>query len=84
MDSRTIPLLVVGSLALVIGIVVIVFRRRLRDFTVEGERTMFGRKVGDAAARMQSPFWVGVAGGGGVAIGFAMIVSAVGHLAGAW
>jgi hypothetical protein len=75
--NDSLPLIIIGSIALLAGLLVIVFRRQIRDFTVDNEKAIFGRRAGNAAGQLQSPFWVGAAGAIGVVLGAVMLVAGV-------
>lgn len=77
MTSVVLPDLIVGPIALLAGILVFIFRRQIRDQTVSSEKTVLGEKRGGSFGRLQTPFWVGFAGLGGVAIGLLMITGGV-------
>lgn len=74
--------LIVGPIALIVGVVIICFRRPLRDWAAESQAGVFGRRVADTAAKLQSPFWVGFVGAVIVLMGIYMIASAIVTLAG--
>lgn len=57
-----VPDLVFGSIAVVAGIFVFVFRRQLRDRVVSSEKTALGQRRGEALGRLQTTFWAGVTG----------------------
>lgn len=63
----------VGVLALTMGIIAIVARKRLASGIAEGQRTMFGR-AGEKIARQSKPAGLLVAGIGGVLIGVTAII----------
>ncbi|MBN9633611.1 MAG: hypothetical protein J0I18_23935 [Actinobacteria bacterium] len=71
------PNLIIGPIVVIVGILVFIFRRQLRDMTVNAEKTAFGEKPGRALGQLQTPFWAGVAGIGGVAIGILMIIGGI-------
>jgi len=73
--SNAVPLIVIGDVALLGGVLIVIFRRRIRDLTVDEEKTLFGQQVGETAGKVQSPFWVGAAGAGGAVLGVIMIVA---------
>ncbi|MEV7693275.1 hypothetical protein AB0N73_08065 [Microbacterium sp. NPDC089189] len=74
MDASTIiPNLVVGSFTVVLGILAMVFRRRLHATTAAFEHAIFGRRAAERLLRLQKPYWVGLAGFGTVVIGALML-----------
>ncbi|MBZ4488068.1 hypothetical protein LQ938_11680 [Microbacterium sp. cx-55] len=72
-ESTIIPNLVVGSIAVVLGILVMVFRRRLHAATAAIEHAIVGRRGAERLLRLQKPYWVGLAGFGSVMIGALML-----------
>jgi hypothetical protein len=75
-SSTILPNLIVGGIAVLVGLMVIIFRRRIRDATVRFEKNVVGKQAADELAKLQTPFWVGIAGAGGIAIGLLMLASA--------
>jgi hypothetical protein len=65
--------ILVGVLALIMGIIVILARKNLASGIAEGQRTTFGR-AGEKIARQSKPVGVLIAGIGGVLIGITAIV----------
>ena len=59
------PDLIIGPIVVLLGVLVFIFRRQLREMTVTAEKTALGEKPARAMGRLQTPFWVGVAGIGG-------------------
>jgi len=80
--STVLPNLIVGPIALIVGVVVICFRRQLRDWAIESQAGIFGRRVADTAAKLQSPFWVGFVGAAIVLMGIYMVANAIITVAG--
>ncbi|MFF1879810.1 hypothetical protein [Leifsonia sp. NPDC058230] len=75
--GTVLPNLIVGPIALCLGILVFIFRARIRDWTVDSQGAMFGHKTAETAGRLQTPIWVGVAGIFIAAIGVLMIVGGI-------
>ena len=75
--APALPNLIFGLLALSGGIAIVVFRANLYGLTTRGQNRIVGKRVGTAAARRQSPFWIGVAGAWIALMGAAMIGCAV-------
>lgn len=71
--APALPNLVFGTLFLVVGVSAIVHRERIYMAAVRHEKRLFGRGFGELLERLQSPFWVGVAGAGGSLMGVVMI-----------
>lgn len=71
------PNLILGVILLIIGVVVVSQRERIYRATVRAEMRSFGRGLSELLERLQSAFWVGVAGGFGVLMGAVMIGYAV-------
>jgi multisubunit Na+/H+ antiporter MnhG subunit len=69
--------LVIGAVMVVAGIAIVRFRTQIRDFTVNSEKATFGSRAGDAASRLQTPFWVGFSGWVTVVIGIVAITNGV-------
>ncbi|OJV96525.1 MAG: hypothetical protein BGO47_06895 [Microbacterium sp. 67-17] len=67
------PNLVLGVAAIVIGILVIVFRRALHGVISRGQRELVGRRVSGGLERFQSAFWVGFSGACAIGMGVVMI-----------
>ncbi|GAB3584009.1 hypothetical protein GCM10027406_29660 [Leifsonia lichenia] len=74
------PSLIVGPIAIVIGILVFVFRKPIRDSTVDSEGAALGKRAGERLGRLQTSAWVGVAGLGGVLVGVVMVVGGLATL----
>ncbi|MGO4299405.1 hypothetical protein [Leifsonia sp. RAF41] len=75
--GTVLPNLIIGPLVIVIGVLVIVFRRQVRDATVNAEKTAVGDRIGRAAGLLQTPFWVAAAGIIGVLVGILMLIGGV-------
>lgn len=71
--APVLPNLIFGVMVLLIGAIAIWRRKMISESTVRGEKRWFGRHIGELLERLQSPFWVGVAGASGVAMGVVMI-----------
>lgn len=67
------PNLIVGVLAVIMGILTVRHRRRLNDVIYKSQRTMFGRRAADVSAGRQTPLMMGVVGVGIVGIGVLML-----------
>jgi hypothetical protein len=74
--STIVPNFIVGSIAVAIGTLVVIFRRHIRDYTIRFEKNVVGKNATEELAKLQTPFWVGVAGMGGVGIGLTMLAFA--------
>lgn len=71
------PDLIVGPIAIAIGVLVFIFRQTIRDWTVKSESGAVGDRAGDRLGQFQTPFWVGFAGLGGIVVGLTMLVGGV-------
>lgn len=69
--------LVIGPIAIIVGLVCYWLRREIRDATVAYERKRLGDRTADSLSKWQTPFWVGVSAMGFVCIGVVMIVSGI-------
>ena len=67
------PPVLIGPVAIIIGVVAIKYRKGMASGIAEGQRTMFG-KAGELIARQSKPSGVVVAGAGGILIGVVMIL----------
>jgi hypothetical protein len=67
--STIVPNLIVGPVAILMGILVVKYRVKLRNFFVGTERAIYGKKAVDGLGKLQTPFWVGFAGVGFVLLG---------------
>ncbi|WP_194384570.1 hypothetical protein [Microbacterium luteum] len=74
---------IVGSLAMVGGVLIVRHRVHLYEGTRRRQRRLVGRNAAGAFERLQRPFWVGFVGVWFVAIGIAVIVSGVIRIASA-
>jgi hypothetical protein len=75
--NTIVPNLVVGVVAIAGGILIIRFRERIRNATVNGERAALGNKAGDALGKLQTAFWVVFAGAGAICIGGIMLTNGI-------
>jgi len=73
-ENVVLPNLIIGPIAIIVGALVFHFRQKIRDHTVNSEKAALGDRAGDRLGQLQTPFWVGVAGIGGVVVGLVMIV----------
>lgn len=71
--APALPNLIFGLVALVAGAIVVKLRERIYRATTREEKRFFSRGFGELLGRLQSPFWVGVAGVFGVLMGVVMI-----------
>jgi hypothetical protein len=71
--APALPNLIFGPLAVLAGVVIVVFRDCLYRATVRGQEQFLGKSGSAALSRLQSAFWVGAAGVGVVLMGVAMI-----------
>ncbi|MBB2975063.1 hypothetical protein FHX49_000604 [Microbacterium endophyticum] len=73
-DSSTIlPNLIVGCVAVAVGVLIVLFRRSAYRSIVARSKPSFVR-VAERVNRGRGPFWVGFAGAGGVLVGAVMLV----------
>ncbi|KTR78458.1 hypothetical protein NS234_03085 [Microbacterium oxydans] len=70
------PNLIIGLLALVLGMLTIRYRRRLNDAVYKNQKAMFGQRAARASAGRQTPFMMGVVGAGIVLVGLVMLAFA--------
>ncbi len=81
-----VPNMIIGPLVLVSGILIVVFRRQLRDWIVSSEKSALGDDRGNSLGLLQTPFWAGVTGVAIALLGAAMltfgVVSLIQHLGG--
>jgi hypothetical protein len=75
--SIVLPNLIVGPIVVVVGIVVFLFRRQLRDMFLNAEKTVFGEKAARTMGQLQTPFWVGAVGILSAGMGVVTIVGAI-------
>lgn len=75
--APALPNVIYGMVCLVVGVSAIRWRVRIYKATVDGEKRWFGKGFGEFLERLQSPFWVGVAGTGIVLMGIAAICYAI-------
>lgn len=71
--STLFPNLIVGVLAVTMGILTVRHRRRLNDVIYKTQRTMFGRRTADVSAGRQTPLMMGGVGVGMVGVGVLML-----------
>lgn len=60
--STIVPNLVIGPIVIVAGILITVFRVKVRNWSVRGQSAIIGQKRSEAATKLQTPFWIGVVG----------------------
>ncbi|WP_374168959.1 hypothetical protein ABRP18_000645 [Microbacterium sp. WHRI 7836] len=70
------PNLIFGLLAVVLGILIICYRRPLNEAVFKTQRSMFGERIAQASAGRQKPFMMGVVGAWTVLIGLLMLTGA--------
>jgi hypothetical protein len=75
--STIVPNIVVGCVAILLGLFAFRFRRQIRDLTIWGERRALGDTAADKLAKTQTPFWTGFAGIWVVVLGLTMITYGV-------
>ncbi len=75
--STIVPNLVVGLVLIVAGILIAVFRVKVRNWSVRGQSAIIGQKRSEAAAKLQTPFWIGVVGVGAVLMGVVALTGAI-------
>ncbi|MBW9119323.1 hypothetical protein JNB63_04390 [Microbacterium trichothecenolyticum] len=76
-DPGTIlPNLILGVLAVAVGIPIVIYRRGLFRATVRNLEAV-NRRSSKAVSRPSSPFWVGTAGVAFVVLGMIMVAGAV-------
>ena len=68
-----IPDLIFGVVALLGGVIVIIFRKRLTDWVISSEKNALGEERGNRLGMLQTPFWSGVTGIGISSVGLIMI-----------
>ncbi len=68
---------VVGAVAIILGIIGIVARRQIFEASRRFQRSVLGERANRAAASSQSPRWVGVAGALGLGMGAVMVTLGV-------
>ena len=85
--ATIIPNLIIGPIAVIGGILIVRFRKTLRDWVVSSEKNALGEERGNTLGLLQTPFWAGVTGVMIASIGLTMIgfglVALVQHLGGA-
>lgn len=64
---------VVGALAIALGIASIVYRRHIVELTARFQRQAWGDRMSRGAERWQSPFWIGFAGVLALCMGTVMV-----------
>lgn len=65
--------IIVGCVAMVVGLVVIIKRRAFSKFSADAQRATFGR-VGDKVADRANPGWTGAVGGFFFAVGAVLVI----------
>lgn len=82
MDSSTIlPNIVVGTVLLIVGIVVTIFRSRIFNDVVRLQRTIVGERSARTVARLSSPRWIAGVGVLAALMGAIALAFAVGRIA---
>jgi uncharacterized membrane protein HdeD (DUF308 family) len=61
-ESTITPNLIVGTLAVVAGILLVIFRARVHAWNAGRQRALLGQKRAEAVGKLQSSFWVGFVG----------------------
>lgn len=75
--APALPNLIAGLIGLLMGSLILVRRESIYKSTVRREKRWLGQSFSEFLERAQSPFWVGVAGVGGVIMGIVAISYAV-------
>ena len=75
--APALPNLIVGLLVIFVGLIVVRHRKSLYESILRRQRNYFGQGWSDFARRLQTPFWIGVVGACGVAMGVVVISYAV-------
>ncbi|GAA1692448.1 hypothetical protein GCM10009808_06960 [Microbacterium sediminicola] len=69
--------IVVGLGAIVIGILLVKYRKQARDFVIKSEAPIVGKSRAQRWGRLQTPFWAGAVGVGWVGVGLLAITFAI-------
>lgn len=82
MDSSTIlPNILVGTVLLVVGIVITIFRARMFNDVVRLQRMIAGERSARTVARLSSPRWIAVVGVSAALLGVVALAFAAGRIA---
>ncbi|GAB3578135.1 hypothetical protein GCM10027406_13830 [Leifsonia lichenia] len=72
-----VPNLIIGPLVLAGGILIVVFRKQLREWIVSSEKSALGDDRGNSLGLLQTPFWAGVTGVAIALLGAVMLMFGV-------
>lgn len=73
--DSVVPSVITGAIAVVAGILVLIYRKQINAKLRERQRSLFGERATSVSAGRQSPFMMGVVGVLIVGVGICVIVA---------